>query len=121
VRTLYHRVRGDLTCGTLYFLDSGGGATGNSSLEGLFPPGSHRERRDFDDGANALWSLYGNEAKTHDEARFQRLEADMDGIPTFVCTVFIIDSNSFTRISTGWLVCCSSDFIPYPKYSVFAS
>jgi hypothetical protein len=45
---------------------------------------SEAEHRDFDDGANALWSLYGKEAKTHDEARIQRLAADMDGIPTFV-------------------------------------
>ena len=42
-------------------------------------------RRDFDDGANALWSLYGKEAKTHDEARFLSLAADMDGVLLFVC------------------------------------
>jgi hypothetical protein len=45
---------------------------------------SEKERRDFDDGANALWSLCGREAKTYDEARIQSLAADMDGIPTFV-------------------------------------
>jgi hypothetical protein len=46
---------------------------------------AQKERRDFDDGANALWSLYGKQAKTYDEAHIQRLVADMDGIPTFVC------------------------------------
>ena len=71
-------------CDWLYVLDSGGGATGNSSSDGLFPPRSHKERRDFDDGANALWSLYGKEAKTHDEARFLSLAADMDGVLLFV-------------------------------------
>ncbi|KAH9016775.1 hypothetical protein EDB85DRAFT_1841355, partial [Lactarius pseudohatsudake] len=31
-----------------------------------------------------LWSLYGKEAQTHDEALFQGMLADMNGIPTFV-------------------------------------
>ncbi|KAN0136284.1 hypothetical protein V8E53_005889 [Lactarius tabidus] len=59
---------------------------------------SEKERRDFDDGANALWSLYGREAKTYDEARIQSLAADMDGIPTFaglfsaVLTSFLVQS-----------------------------
>ncbi|KAI9431452.1 hypothetical protein H4582DRAFT_2102968 [Lactarius indigo] len=41
------------------------------------------ERKDFDDGANALWSLYSKEAQAHDEALFQGLLADMSGVPTF--------------------------------------
>ncbi len=81
---LYQWVRGDLTCGSLYNLDSGGGARGSFSEEGSSSAGSHKERRDFDDGANALWSLYGKEAKTHDEARFLSLAADMDGVLFFV-------------------------------------
>jgi hypothetical protein len=52
----------------------------NSSSKGL----GQKERRDFDDGANALWSLYGKEAKTHDEARFVGLAEDMDGVILFV-------------------------------------
>ena len=51
-----------------------------SSLKGI----DQKERRDFDDGANALWSLYGKEAKTHDEARFESVAKDMDGILVFV-------------------------------------
>ncbi|KAI9438744.1 hypothetical protein H4582DRAFT_195291 [Lactarius indigo] len=80
------------------YRNSGGGATGDSSSEGPFPAGPQKGRRDFDDGANALWTLYGKEAKTHDEARFQRLAADMDGIPTFaglfaaVLTSFLVQS-----------------------------
>jgi hypothetical protein len=42
------------------------------------------EIKDFADGANALWSLYGNEAKSHDEARIRTLKDDMDGVLIFV-------------------------------------
>ena len=84
VRILYLRVLEDLRRGLLYNLDSGVGGTGNSSLEGLSRVGTHKERKDFDDGANALWSLYGKGAKTHDEARFLSLAADMDGVLLFV-------------------------------------
>jgi len=83
VRILCHCVRGDLTSGSLYVLGSGG-VTGNSSSEGIPHAGPHKERKDFDDGANALWSLYGKEAKAHDEARFLSLKEDMDGVLLFV-------------------------------------
>jgi hypothetical protein len=39
---------------------------------------------DFDDSANALWSLHEREAKSHDEARIQSLKDDMDGVLIFV-------------------------------------
>ena len=52
----------------------------NSSSKAI----DQKERRDFDDGANALWSLYGKEAKTHDEARFKSVAKDMDGVLVFV-------------------------------------
>lgn len=45
---------------------------------------AHGERRDFDDGANGLWSLYGKVAQTHDEAYVQSLAKDMDGLLVFV-------------------------------------
>ena len=51
-----------------------------SSLKGK----NQKERRDFDDGANALWDLYGKGAKTHDEARFESVAKDMDGVLVFV-------------------------------------
>ncbi|KAI9439392.1 hypothetical protein BJY52DRAFT_1217282 [Lactarius psammicola] len=41
------------------------------------------ERNDFDDGANALWSLYGKVAQTHDEAHLQSLARNMDGVLLF--------------------------------------
>ena len=49
---------------------------------------SHEEpserRQDFDEDANDLWSLYGKEAKSHDEARIETLKDDMDGVLIFV-------------------------------------
>ncbi|KAH9170101.1 hypothetical protein EDB89DRAFT_1356394 [Lactarius sanguifluus] len=83
---------------------SGGGETGNHSSEGPFPTGSHKECRDFDDGANALWSLYGKEAKTHDEARIVGLADDMDGVLLFaglfsaVLTSFLVESTQSLRV-----------------------
>ncbi|KAH9169771.1 hypothetical protein EDB89DRAFT_1888540 [Lactarius sanguifluus] len=38
---------------------------------------------DFDDSANALWSLHKKEAKRHDEAQIQSLKDDMDGVLIF--------------------------------------
>jgi hypothetical protein len=39
---------------------------------------------DFEGSANALWTLYGNEAKSHDESKIQTLKDDMDGVLIFV-------------------------------------
>jgi len=39
---------------------------------------------DFNDNANALWSLHMEEAKSHDAARIQSLKDDMDGVLIFV-------------------------------------
>ena len=53
---------------------------GNADLE-------HGEKRmigDFDGSANALWTLYGTEAKSHDEAQIHTLKDDMDGVLIFV-------------------------------------
>ncbi|KAI0259248.1 hypothetical protein BC834DRAFT_639729 [Gloeopeniophorella convolvens] len=58
------------------------------------PPG------DFDNDANGLWSLYGKEAKNHDEALIQTWKEDMDGILIFAglfsaaLTAFVIESYS---------------------------
>jgi len=56
--------------------DSDGGAPANTSHKG-------RTIGDFDDGANALWSLHEREARSHDEARIQSLKDDMDGVLIF--------------------------------------
>jgi hypothetical protein len=39
---------------------------------------------DFDDSANALWSLYVKETKSHDEATVGTIKDDMDGVLIFV-------------------------------------
>ena len=44
---------------------------------------------DFDDSANALWSLYEREAKYRDEAQIQTLKDDMDGVLIFVCIYYL--------------------------------
>ncbi|KAH9025539.1 hypothetical protein EDB85DRAFT_1869534, partial [Lactarius pseudohatsudake] len=38
---------------------------------------------DFDDGANALWSLYNKQAKRHDEAKIESLNDDMGSVLIF--------------------------------------
>ncbi|KAH9958758.1 hypothetical protein BC827DRAFT_549816 [Russula dissimulans] len=60
-------------------------------------PQNNHKVEDFDDSANALWSLYGKEAKGHDQATIQTLKDDMDGVLIFAglfsaaLTAFIID------------------------------
>ena len=44
---------------------------------------------DFDSSANGLWTLYGKEAKSHDEAQIQTLKEDMDGVLIFVRSCFV--------------------------------
>jgi hypothetical protein len=43
---------------------------------------------DFNDNANALWSLHLDEAKSHDEARIHSLKDDMDSVLIFVRVAF---------------------------------
>jgi len=45
---------------------------------------------DFDGSANALWSLYGKEAESHDKSQIQTLKEDMDGVLIFVRLHFVI-------------------------------
>ena len=45
---------------------------------------------DFEGSANALWSMYGKEAKSHDDARIQTIKEDMDGVLIFVCSYQIL-------------------------------
>ena len=86
MRIVYQWVRGKLTCGPLnIILDPEVGATGYSSSECQSHADSQKVRGDFDDGANALWSLYGMVSKTHDEARFSSWAEDMDSVGVFVC------------------------------------
>ena len=53
---------------------------------GSDPP---RVSGDFDGNSNALWTLYGKEAKGHDKARIETLKDDMDGVLIFVRLYFV--------------------------------
>jgi hypothetical protein len=44
---------------------------------------------DFDDNANAMWSLHLDEAKSHDEARIHTLKDDMDSVLIFVGVLYL--------------------------------
>lgn len=64
---------------------------------GVHTGGRSQRPEDFDDSANALWSLYEKEAKSHDEATVGTIKDDMDGVLIFAglfsaaLTAFIID------------------------------
>ena len=51
-------------------------------------PEDKRMIGDFDGNANALWTLYGKEAKSYDKARIHSLKEDMDGVLIFVRSSF---------------------------------
>ena len=55
---------------------------------------------DFRGSTNALWSLYGKEAKSHDEARIQPLKEDMDGVLIFVRLYFVPAFDRFSYADT---------------------
>ena len=73
--------------------------------------GSDEERMigDFDGGANALWTLYGKEAKSYDDAKIQTLKDDMDGVLIFVCSYLVhYRLTSLIYGPTGWFIFCCS-------------
>ncbi|KAH8984565.1 hypothetical protein EDB86DRAFT_2810693, partial [Lactarius hatsudake] len=61
---------------------------------------------DFDDNANALWSLHVKEAMSHDEARIQTLKDDMDSV--------LIFAGLFSAALTSFLVDKIHDLQPDP-------
>ena len=63
---------------------AGSGSAVNTTSEDPSLSEARSERRDFDDSANALWSLYGKEAQSHDETYVQSLARDIDGSLLFV-------------------------------------
>ena len=50
-------------------------------------PSPEEHPEDFDEDADNLWTLYGKEAKRHDETWTEILKGDMDGILIFVCAM----------------------------------
>jgi hypothetical protein len=73
---------------------------------------------DFDDSANALWTLYVKEAKSHDEATVGTIKDDMDGVLIFVrshtllyCELIVLTGTS------GWLVLCCPHRVYHRSFS----
>jgi hypothetical protein len=54
---------------------------GSSNRRG---PQENRMIGDFDSSADPLWTLYGREAKSHDQSRIQTLKDNLDGVVIFV-------------------------------------
>ena len=80
---------------------------------------------DFDDNANALWSLHLEEAKSHDDARIHSLKDDMDGVLIFVrvyipivistpSSCIVIQAGLFSAALTSFLVDKIHDLQPDP-------
>jgi hypothetical protein len=88
----YHR------CGLFFLMQCEWVGAGNPAVDHttVGGTGSNQEPRvehmigDFDNSANALWTLYRNEAKSHDEACIRTLKDDMDGVLIFVRSYFFI-------------------------------
>ena len=104
------------------FVASGGSARG-ISLDGQLHAGIRSEHRDFDDGANAFWSLYGKEARSQDESRFLSLAADMEGLLLFVRFYHRLRSGlAFIHVYIlGWLVFSRSHLFPCSKHQISAT
>jgi hypothetical protein len=69
---------------------------------------------DFNDNANAMWSLHLGEAKSHDEARIHSLKDDMDGVLIFVRVyVSAIIVPHLMRRRPGWFILRCPHFISY--------
>jgi hypothetical protein len=62
---------------------------------------------DFDGSSNALWTLFRDEAKSHDDARIVTLKDDMESSLIFVCSYLICTySVVLMRGLIGWFVFC---------------
>jgi hypothetical protein len=69
---------------------------------------------DFDGSSNALWTLFRDEAKSHDDARIVTLKDDMESSLIFVrsypiCT--FMDSVVLMCGLPGWFIFCCSHSI----------
>jgi hypothetical protein len=52
---------------------------------------------DFDGSSNALWTLFRDEAKSHDDARIVTLKDDMESSLIFVCSYPICTYDGLSR------------------------
>ena len=85
--------------------------------EGPVPNDSSPEPRmigDFHGSTNKLWSLYREEAESHDKARIEPLKEDMDGVLIFVRPILsapLTESVMLIHTFTGWFVLGCADVV----------
>ena len=81
-------------------------STSDSELKNQ--PEEKRLIGDFDVSANTLWTLYGKEAKSYDDARINTLKDDMDGVLIFVrpYSIHTYDSVILMCDPIGWFIFC---------------
>jgi len=66
------------------------------------PPERPHMIGDFDGSSNALWTLFRDEAKSHDDARINTLKDDMEGVLIFVrCPFTTVNLVILMHGSTG--------------------
>jgi len=85
------------------------------------PEESHDLRHDFDNGANALWSLYEKEVESVDKVRIQALKDDMDGVLIFVCMFPSVIGRVDFILDTGWFILRCHHCVRRPQDSGFES
>src|SRR6267154_2314975 len=84
-------------------------------------PEESKQRQDFDDGANDLWSLYGKEAQIYDESRIKTLKDDMGGVLIFVRVSSLWSTRMLTSFIPGRSILCCSHGVRRPKDPGFES
>jgi hypothetical protein len=88
--------------------------TTTPDTESYQQPEEPRMIGDFDGSSNALWTLFRDEAKSHDDARINTLKDGMESALIFVRSFPIaptMDSVVLMRGLTGWFIFCCSHSI----------
>lgn len=89
------------------------GRTMGYSSESLSDAETHKENEDFGDGANPLWSLFSKQAKTQDEARFQKLGGGHGWRPSIrACITAYTNSIEFINVYFHRLACFLQFLLP---------
>jgi hypothetical protein len=77
---------------------------------GTSDPEPNEERHkigDFDGSSKVLWTLFGTEAKSYDNACINTLKDDMDGVLIFVCLYSCLLWTFMLMCDmTGWFIFC---------------
>ena len=71
------------------------------------PEESQKQRQDFDEGSDYLWSQYGMEALQYDGSRIKTLKDDMGSVLVFLRVRFSSGQPEFYIIPGRFILCCS--------------